>query len=107
MSEDVVKYPAVCSRPAARVMFRLKTIHGNRDVQLLDFAPARGDFAESAGYHLRMDVTLRQFRQQLRKFTVSHQRIAADNREMDWLKFVHDSQRPKNQIISFIFSQRK
>jgi hypothetical protein len=52
---DVSENAIIRGRSPARVVFGLKSVDGNDEVQIGEFSPLGGNRADGAGHHLNLD----------------------------------------------------
>ena len=83
MPLDVPQDLLVSGRFAAQIVVRLQAIDGDRDPQTGQRRPGLRNRTESAGHHLHVNPSVGEYGEQDLQFAVAHQRIAADDGEME------------------------
>ena len=101
LTGDVFEDPVVRRRRAPHVVFRLETVDRDHDLELGHVGPRRRDRPNGAGHDLRVHAHGRELRQQDVELPESHERLAADDREVDRPLFAHDAEHAVNQRLTF------
>ena len=93
---DILENPVIGSWLAALVVFGLKTIDGDDNIQPFIFAPFRRHNAESAGNDLRMNAARFDLGNQLFEFPVTDERIPTHQRHMERSMLVKESENTRD-----------
>ncbi len=75
VSEDAI----IRRRSPARVVFGLKAVDGDDDVQIGDFRPLGGDRADGAGHHLNLYPHRVEMPDETCQLPITNQRLADDD----------------------------
>jgi hypothetical protein len=81
-------------------MIRLKPIHGNTDLQLLNIAPFEGNLSDGAGNDLCIDSHRGELWENLIQFAVTNQGFAPNQRHMERFMEFYRSDDPFYEGIS-------
>ena len=106
MALDVPQDAFICRGRAPYVMIRLQAVNRDDHVQSLDLRPLRRDGANGAGDELDFDAHLIQLRQQDIQFAEPHQRLAANDREVERAVTANQRQHSVNQLLAFVIGKR-
>src|ERR1019366_5896643 len=98
---DVVAAALIGGRCAPRIVLRLQAVDGYDDIELSESFPFAGDDPECAGDQLRMNTAALKLRKEQIDFAIAYQRIAADERHVQWLVLIDDGEHSRHQLISF------
>src|SRR5262249_54953940 len=96
---DVLENAIVGGRRSARVVFGLQAVDRDADLQATDGRPGLRDRAHRAGHELRVDAALGELRQEHVELAEAHERLAADNREVNRILFVDDREHTIDQLL--------
>ena len=88
MALNVAENALVGGGLAAHVVLWLQTIDRDHELQVRQRGPRQWDRTECTGHNLDVG-TLDQLRQQDLEFAVTDERIASDNRQMEWFVLIH------------------
>src|SRR5262245_54109636 len=101
MSGDVLQDPIVGRGRAANIVLRLQPIDRHDNRQAIDGAELRWNLADSARHELNVDAARRQDRQQRLKFAIAHEGFAADDRQVERLEAIDDTEHAVDERLAF------
>ena|SRR5437870_6634888 len=81
-------------------MFGRETIDRNDDRYAADFRPLERNSTNSAGDELNMNFACLELRQNVIQFSEPHQRLSANDGDMQWLVAIHQFDKPPNKFRS-------
>ena len=82
-------------------MFRLQAVDGYGNLQSIDRAPRRRDGPHRARDDLRVDAARRELRQNRVELAIPHERLAADDRHVEWTMSIDEREDALDERLTF------
>jgi hypothetical protein len=102
---DVPDDAIVCGRSPASIMFGLKAVNGNDQVQIGEFSPFRRNRPHSAGDHLNFNAHRVELRYENGQLPITNQRFAADDGYVQRTEAPDQSENSLHQVVAPPFGQ--
>lgn len=92
----------VSSWRSAAVVFSRKPIYRNGNMQRPNAGPMRRDRSDGTGYKLHLDTHRVELGQELIKFAPAHERLAADDGNVNWPIMPDQRQYASDEFVTFV-----